>query len=274
MFSCHHPPHSKATPSLQILPFYHARRSSHWHPIYCDLADHTRSFGTTMTDTTTPPSSPFISDASTPTASPPLAQLSASLSSIAEQLVSASRAISQSHRAGTLDAEDTAARLDRIEREQAALRAQLAIQVVPVTPEARVEQLEHRLQEALDIIKLECVRPADPCAHQLTVGAGVQPGPPVRAPAQRARDGVEDGDHAAADGEREAAAELPGDEGRVRACDQCVVLRLRVVVRALMCGRWCAEERYEGLLKAYGLPVKGDTNAKREAVRVFIGLPV
>jgi len=32
------------------------------------------------------------------------------------------------------------------------------------------------------------------------------------------------------------------------------------------------KERYEALLKSYGLPVKGDTAAKREAVREFIGL--
>ncbi|KDQ56201.1 hypothetical protein JAAARDRAFT_195391 [Jaapia argillacea MUCL 33604] len=33
------------------------------------------------------------------------------------------------------------------------------------------------------------------------------------------------------------------------------------------------KERYEALLKSYGLPVKGDTDAKREAVRQFLGLP-
>ena len=33
-----------------------------------------------------------------------------------------------------------------------------------------------------------------------------------------------------------------------------------------------AEERYEHLLKSYNLPIKGDTNAKREALREFIGL--
>lgn len=33
------------------------------------------------------------------------------------------------------------------------------------------------------------------------------------------------------------------------------------------------KERYEAILKAYGLPIKGDTDAKREAVRSFIGLP-
>ncbi|EJD04871.1 uncharacterized protein FOMMEDRAFT_166628 [Fomitiporia mediterranea MF3/22] len=32
-------------------------------------------------------------------------------------------------------------------------------------------------------------------------------------------------------------------------------------------------ERYEGMMKAYGLPITGDTNAKRNAVRTFIGLP-
>ncbi|KAI0087515.1 hypothetical protein BDY19DRAFT_907366 [Irpex rosettiformis] len=32
------------------------------------------------------------------------------------------------------------------------------------------------------------------------------------------------------------------------------------------------KERYEHLLKSYGLPVKGDTAAKRQAVREFIGL--
>ncbi len=34
-----------------------------------------------------------------------------------------------------------------------------------------------------------------------------------------------------------------------------------------------AEERYEGLLKAYDQPIKGDTAAKREALRIFLGLP-
>lgn len=33
------------------------------------------------------------------------------------------------------------------------------------------------------------------------------------------------------------------------------------------------KERYEGILKAYGLPLKGDTDAKREAVRIFVGIP-
>ncbi|OSD00753.1 hypothetical protein PYCCODRAFT_1437097 [Trametes coccinea BRFM310] len=32
------------------------------------------------------------------------------------------------------------------------------------------------------------------------------------------------------------------------------------------------KERYEALLKAYNVPLKGDTNAKREALREFIGL--
>ena len=33
------------------------------------------------------------------------------------------------------------------------------------------------------------------------------------------------------------------------------------------------EERYEGLLRAYNQPVEGDTAAKREALRIFLGLP-
>lgn len=33
------------------------------------------------------------------------------------------------------------------------------------------------------------------------------------------------------------------------------------------------EERYEALLKAYGQPLKGDTEAKREALRAFAGIP-
>jgi hypothetical protein len=33
------------------------------------------------------------------------------------------------------------------------------------------------------------------------------------------------------------------------------------------------EERYEAFLKAYGLPIKGDTDAKREALRLFTGIP-
>ncbi len=34
----------------------------------------------------------------------------------------------------------------------------------------------------------------------------------------------------------------------------------------------CTEERYEQILKAYNLPARGDTNAKRELLREFIGL--
>ena len=34
-----------------------------------------------------------------------------------------------------------------------------------------------------------------------------------------------------------------------------------------------AEERYDGLLKAYDQPIEGDTAAKREALRIFLGLP-
>ncbi|KIJ61723.1 hypothetical protein HYDPIDRAFT_115532 [Hydnomerulius pinastri MD-312] len=33
------------------------------------------------------------------------------------------------------------------------------------------------------------------------------------------------------------------------------------------------KERYEALLKAYGQPLKGDTEAKREALRAFAGIP-
>lgn len=33
------------------------------------------------------------------------------------------------------------------------------------------------------------------------------------------------------------------------------------------------EERYEVLLKAYGQPLKGDTEAKRDALRAFAGIP-
>ncbi|KAH7913628.1 hypothetical protein BJ138DRAFT_583969 [Hygrophoropsis aurantiaca] len=33
------------------------------------------------------------------------------------------------------------------------------------------------------------------------------------------------------------------------------------------------KERYEAIMKAYGLPIKGDTDAKRETVRAFVGIP-
>jgi len=37
---------------------------------------------------------------------------------------------------------------------------------------------------------------------------------------------------------------------------------------------WChLEERYEAFLKVYGLPMKGDTDAQRDAVRIFSGIP-
>jgi hypothetical protein len=34
-----------------------------------------------------------------------------------------------------------------------------------------------------------------------------------------------------------------------------------------------AEERYDGLLQAYGQPIEGDTAAKRETLRIFLALP-
>lgn len=40
----------------------------------------------------------------------------------------------------------------------------------------------------------------------------------------------------------------------------------------MICGM-ILEERYESILKAYALPIKGDTDAKREAVRLFVGIP-
>ncbi|KAG9217512.1 hypothetical protein CCMSSC00406_0008624 [Pleurotus cornucopiae] len=33
------------------------------------------------------------------------------------------------------------------------------------------------------------------------------------------------------------------------------------------------KERYEDIMKAYGLPIKGDTIAKKDALRAFLGLP-
>lgn len=38
-------------------------------------------------------------------------------------------------------------------------------------------------------------------------------------------------------------------------------------------GVFFVEERYEAMLKAYGLPITGDVAAKRAAVRSFIGCP-
>lgn len=34
-----------------------------------------------------------------------------------------------------------------------------------------------------------------------------------------------------------------------------------------------AEERYEALMQAYGVPLSGDINAKRETLRAFLGIP-
>ena len=33
------------------------------------------------------------------------------------------------------------------------------------------------------------------------------------------------------------------------------------------------EERYEGLLTNYDIPISGDTAAKRESLRAFLGIP-
>lgn len=50
-------------------------------------------------------------------------------------------------------------------------------------------------------------------------------------------------------------------------------MRLQLIYVICVLTNHSSEERYEHLLKSYGLPIKGDTAAKREAVREFLGLP-
>jgi len=178
-------------------------------------------------------------------------QLSSTLSTIAEQLLSVSRAIAQSHRTERNDSASQSAavmaRLDALEAENGALRAEIdalksAPQIVPVTSEkytesagsgATYEELEKKIADMGERMKLEHAQlyarlhNARATASKMTLIAPPTTSgkPPPGFPATR--------------GEFEHLT----------------------------------RERYEAMLKAYGQPLTGDTAAKKEAARVFVGIP-
>lgn len=46
-----------------------------------------------------------------------------------------------------------------------------------------------------------------------------------------------------------------------------------MILCAILVPTCLPEERYEAILKVYNLPVKGDIEAKRQALRVFLSIP-
>ncbi|KAI0045805.1 hypothetical protein FA95DRAFT_85598 [Auriscalpium vulgare] len=183
------------------------------------------------------------------------AHLSTSLSAIAEQLQAAAQAVAQAPGSpcGAPHADISALemRLAAVERAHAALAAELEELrgEGSSAPEGAPSDVEQRLSEALATIKLECVARATvlsdvdavnrqdrlyPRLHNSRVT--VSKLPIMALPTASGK----------------PAPQFPATRGEFE---------------------HLIKERYEAMLKAYGLPVKGDTNAKREALRVFIGLP-
>lgn len=65
-----------------------------------------------------------------------------------------------------------------------------------------------------------------------------------------------------------APANFPNTKGEF----EHLTSKYELVSLASWLTRRTLEERYEHILQSYNLSIKGDTNAKREALREFIGL--
>lgn len=212
------------------------------------------------------------------------AELSTSFASIAEQLQNASRTLAAHAAANHLAA--LAVRVDAIERTQERLAGELAVLrnlhadksgallhdaavASSASSKSTTADLERRLADMLATQKLEYVHAAERERSVCWLTHAFQPGPPLRAPAELACNGGKDAYHGVANRVWQAADGPPEDQGRVRAPHQYVLLTWEAG-----CSRTSsAEERYEGLLQAYDQPIEGDTAAKREALRIFLGLP-
>ncbi|KAI0029193.1 hypothetical protein K488DRAFT_88973 [Vararia minispora EC-137] len=173
------------------------------------------------------------------------AQLAFSFSAISEQLLASSRALAHANRAG--DPPESiaalAARLDALEAAQRALGEQLeAVRdggVPSATPRSAPDagpstaELAQQLAELKETLQL---RDAQLYA-KLHNARATQPKQKVLAPPTRSG---------------RPPANFPNTRGEFE---------------------HLTRERYEAILKAYDQPLRGDTAAKKEAARVFLGLP-
>ncbi|KZT18506.1 hypothetical protein NEOLEDRAFT_1047267, partial [Neolentinus lepideus HHB14362 ss-1] len=174
-------------------------------------------------------------------------RLSSSFSAMASEIAAASQALahpdnplSSSTTSLEVDIAALGARLGAIEarqeelvREVEGVKELLGRPAEEGSPEARVEALEKKLNDLADAVKLDQQR----LYARLSNASVRHQTAVIKVPAT-------------ADGK--APPNFPGTKGEFE---------------------HLTKERYEALLKAYNLPVKGDTDAKREAVRQFLGLP-
>jgi len=189
------------------------------------------------------------SDSSRPQQPPPpwAAELSGSFAIIAEQLQNASRTIAAASSAPpTAAVAELTVRLDALEQAQERLAVELAALRNLHAGKSRedddgdasgslvVAHLERRLADALAVQKLDQDRLY---ARLHNSRASVSKMPIM---ALQTASGKPPPDHPKTKGEFEHLT----------------------------------KERYEGLLRAYNQPIAGDTDAKREALRIFLGLPV
>ncbi|EPQ50296.1 hypothetical protein GLOTRDRAFT_82505 [Gloeophyllum trabeum ATCC 11539] len=179
-------------------------------------------------------------------------RLSTSFSAMANEIAAASQALAASQQQRKYDDAPSSttslevdvaalgARLEAIEAKQETLSQELEglkeiIGQKPEegSPEARMEALEKKLNELADTVKLDQQR-----LYARLCNASIRhQTATVKAPPT-------------ANGK--PAPNFPGTKGEFE---------------------HLTKERYEGLMKAFGIPIKGDTDAKREAVREFLGLP-
>ncbi|THH18876.1 hypothetical protein EW146_g2166 [Bondarzewia mesenterica] len=180
-----------------------------------------------------------------------VANLSASFASIAEQFAHASSLIALGPSSGLsgsytpqpqpqMDLSGFPERLQAIEDAQAVLREEINSIKIQLQQTPSIEEigpkpadLEKRVAEILDTMKLDQER-LYARLHNATVTVSKMP---IMAPPTAAG---------------KAPPNFPATKGEFE---------------------HLTKERYEAILKAYGQPVKGDTHARREALRVFLGLP-
>ncbi|KAH9923843.1 uncharacterized protein B0H18DRAFT_1120196 [Fomitopsis serialis] len=173
-------------------------------------------------------------------------RLSSSFGNIAEQISAASQALAAVEVPASIPANgDVAsalahltARLDAIEDTQVRIGQEIAgVRRSSVTRSAKENSLARTVEELQ--------KKVGELAEIIRLDALVQP------PAECHYHEPEDARQAIGHGERKDTPNFPGTKGEFE---------------------HMTKERYEHLLKSYNLPIKGDTVAKCEAVREFLGL--
>jgi hypothetical protein len=221
------------------------------------------------------------------------AQLSVSLASLSSQLLSASRVLAQRDASNNQNIPEWAtilsARLDALEAGQNSLRVEIAAlrgqgatadgvpaaqaSIPPVSePSQSMENILQQLTDLTTNLKLECVQSYVRKKRSMLTAPVLCRQDRLYARLHNSRAATSKSTILApptANGKPPPG--FPATKGEFEHLTRMHPLFVRYYT--ILPNLTCKGERYEALLKAYGQPLRGDTAAKKEATRVFLGLP-